>query len=83
MQARHGQRAAERTGPERTEPQERDPEQEGDPAQVLRDVFGDGIAWERSFKHMKGHDGETIYVDERTGQVYDTLPTLDKDGRDA
>ena len=56
---------------------------EGDPAQVIRDVFGDGIQWERSFKHMKGHEGQTIYVDERTGQVYDELPRLAKDGRDA
>lgn len=81
MQARHGQRAAERTGPERTEP--RDPDQEADPAQVLRDVFGDAIAWERSFRHMTGTEGQPIYVDESTGQVYDDLPRLSPDGRDA
>lgn len=78
--ARAGQQAAERTGPERTEPQEPD---DRDPAQVVRDVFGDGIAWERSFRHHQGPDGQTIYVDEATGQVYDTLPTLAKDGRDS
>lgn len=74
MQARHGQKAAERTGPERTEPPERDDDR--DPAQVVRDVFGDGIAWERGFRHHQGPDGTTIYVDETTGQVYDELPRL-------
>ena len=81
MQARHGQRAAQEAGPERTEP--REPDQEGDPAQVIRDVFGDGISWERSFRHMTGHEGEPIYVDEATGTVYTELPRLAPDGRDA
>lgn len=70
--ARAGAEAAARTGPERTEPREHDPD--ADPAQVLRDGFGDAIAWERSFRHVKGHDGETIYVDEATGQCSTPSP---------
>lgn len=73
MQARHGQKAAERAGRERTEPPERD---DREPVQVVRDAFGDHISWERTFRHMKGHDGETIYADEATGQMYASLPNL-------
>lgn len=79
--ARAGQAAAERTGPERTEPQE-PPQTAEQAAEVVRGVFGDSIQWETTFRTMTGHEGETIYVDERTGQVYDSIPNLHPtDGR--
>lgn len=64
-------------------PEQAAPQTTKDAAEVVRGVFGDAIAWEREFRHMKDHDGNPIYVDERTGQVYTELPKLAKDGRDA
>lgn len=64
-------------------PDREGPQTTKDAAEVVRGVFGDAIAWERTFRNMKDHDGNPIYVNERTGQVYAELPELAKDGRDA
>lgn len=38
------------------------------------------VVWARRFDKHTQPDGSHIYVDTQTGQVYDTLPTLQGDG---
>lgn len=85
MAARHaakaGQEAASEAGRERTEAPE--PQSLEDAAATLREAMGpEGVTWERTFHRTTGHDGETIYVDAQTGQMYDAIPNLhQKDGK--
>lgn len=46
-------------------------------------VFGDSIAWERSFDKHTDFDGSPVWIERATGQVYKDLPRLaSKDGTD-
>lgn len=73
--AKAGQEAAAEAGRERTEPPE--PASMEDAAAIVREGLGPGaVKWERTFHRTTGHDGETIYVDTQTGQMYDTIPNL-------
>lgn len=78
-----GSERAREAGPERTEPHQAADDLTADEAlEVIRGGLGP-MKWERHFRHHIGPEGTTIYLDERTGQVYDAIPDLNpSDGRD-
>ena len=70
----NGQMAADAATPE---PDAGTPTTLADAARIVREGLGPGaIAWEREFQTMTGHDGETIYVDTATGEMYGAMPQL-------